>query len=162
APSQVGGNFFCSNTKISSLEGAPSQVGGDFSCHNTNITSLEGAPSQVGGWFNCADTDITSLEGAPSQVGSNFISYKTNITSLHNIHKQIKHIGNKFYLSKTTNSNVIGVMFIRGLKSIEFHQRSEEQKQVENIINRHLKRDRNIHDCQEELIEAGLSEYAKI
>ncbi|MGI0077024.1 MAG: hypothetical protein ACREAU_06435, partial [Nitrosopumilaceae archaeon] len=43
----IKGNFYCHNTKISSLEGAPSQVGGDFFCSNTKITSLEGAPSQV-------------------------------------------------------------------------------------------------------------------
>ena len=53
-------------------------------------------------------------------------------------------------------------MFIEGLQEIEFHLGNTEQKQVENIINKHLAGNRNAHDAQEELIEAGLSEYAKL
>ena len=82
-PQKIGGNFDCSNTKITSLEGAPREVGGFFSCSNTKITSLKGAPRKVGGTFDCSDTDITSLEGAPWKVDRSFdCSYCENLTSL--------------------------------------------------------------------------------
>jgi hypothetical protein len=33
----VGGNFYCDNNKITSLEGSPSSVGGYFYCSNNPI-----------------------------------------------------------------------------------------------------------------------------
>ena len=34
APKYVGGYFWCSNNKLTSLQYAPKYVGGDFWCHN--------------------------------------------------------------------------------------------------------------------------------
>jgi len=141
AQAKVLGNFYCSATKITSLEQGPSWVSGVFYCWNTNITSLRGAPSYVGDDFDCSGTKITSL---------------------HNIHKQIKHIGGTFYISNTVRSHILGVMFIKGLQRIELYNSNTEQKQVEKIINEHLAGNRNVHDAQEELLEAGLKEYAKL
>ena len=39
---EVGGYFYCSDNKLTSLEGAPSQVGGEFSCSGNKLTSLVG------------------------------------------------------------------------------------------------------------------------
>ena len=141
---------------------AQAKVLGDFICFETKIKSLEQGPSYVGGHFGCSDTNITSLEGAPSYVGGNFYCGYRKITSLHNIHKQIKHIGSTFYISKTVKSHVLGVMFIKGLQKILTYDSNAEQDQVPAIINKHLKGDRNIHFAQEELIEGGLSEFAKL
>jgi len=103
APKQVGGDFMCSNNKLTSLEGAPDkvdgnfnsygnelislkgapkQVGGDFICYENKLTSLEGAPQIVGGWFNCGDNKLTSLEGAPRIVGGGFKCDFNELTSL--------------------------------------------------------------------------------
>jgi len=161
-PSYVGRDFDCYNTKITSLEQGPSWVGGYFNCSDTNITSLQGAPSYVGGDFACFQTKITSLQGGPSYVGGKLDCSGTKITSLHNIHKQIKDIDGELYLSKTIKSHMLGVMFIKGLQSIEFYNGNTRQKQAERIINKHLAGDRDIHLAQEELLEAGLSEFAKL
>ena len=72
----VSGNFFCSDNKLTSLEGAPQTVGGNFFCEINKLTSLEGAPQTVGGGFDCSYNDLTSLEGAPRTVGGNFFSDK--------------------------------------------------------------------------------------
>ena len=138
------------------------KVLGDFYCSRTQIKSLEQGPSWVGGVFYCSETEIKSFEGAPSYVGGGVNCWNTNIASLHNIHKQIKHIGTQLYLSNTVKSHILGVMLIKGLRGIKFHLGNTEQKQVENIINKHLAGNRNVHDAQEELIEAGLAEYAKL
>ena len=37
-----------------------------------------------------------------------------------------------------------------------------DNKEVSAIINDHLKKDRDIFACQEELINAGFEEYAKL
>jgi len=162
AQGKVLGYFDCYNAKIKSLEGGPSWVGDYFSCSSTKITSLEGGPSYVGGGFSCWGTDITSLEQGPSYVGGNLSCWNTQITSLHNIHKQIKHIGRMLSLSNTIKSHILGVMFIKGLQKIEFYNGNTEQKQAISIINKHFAENRNVHLAQEKLIEAGLSEFAKL
>jgi len=141
---------------------AQGKVLGNFSCSSTRISSLEGGPSYVGRDFYCSQTKIKSLEGGPSYVGGELLCWNTKIASLHNIHKQIKHIGRRLFISNTVKSHILGVMFIKGLDKIQINNGNIEQKQVENIINKHLAGDRNVHDAQEELIEAGLKEYAKL
>jgi len=117
----------------------------------------------VGGMFSCVHTGIESLQGAPSWVGGNFICWNTKIKSLHNIHKQIKHIDDTLFMSSLVKSHILGVMFITGLKSISYTaDATKSQKQAAVIINKHLAGDRNIHLAQEELIEGGLSEFAKL
>jgi len=95
----------------------------------------------VGGYFNCVETKIKSL---------------------HDIHKEIKHIGCRLLIPDTVTSHILGVMFIKGLLEIEIQNDNIEQKQVERIINKHLAGDRNVHLAQEELLEGGLAEFAKL
>jgi hypothetical protein len=105
APKVVDGNFDCRNTKITSLEGAPKVVGGYFDCRNTKITSLEGAPKVVDGSFYCNDTKITSLKGAPKVVDGNFDCESTNITSLEGAPKVV---GGYFYCKNTNITSLEG------------------------------------------------------
>lgn len=58
-------------------------------------------------------------------------------------------------------SHILGVMRIKGLKRISFFGGDGEQQQVARIVNKHLPGG-NIHEVQEELIEAGFKEYAKL
>jgi len=142
------------------------KVLGNFDCHYTKIESLEGGPSWVGGDFDCSYTSIESLEGGPSWVGKDFDCHYTEIPSLHNVHKQIEFIGGILHLP-VIDSHILGVMFIKGLKEISISEivytdRNSKVIQVIKIINKHLGGDRNIHDAQEQLIEAGLAEFAKL
>jgi len=82
APEKVGSDFWCKYNKLTSLEGAPKEVGGSFLCRSNNLTSLEGAPEKVGGDFLCFDNNLTSLEGAPEKVGGSFDCMSNNLTSL--------------------------------------------------------------------------------
>ena len=77
----VGGNFYCEDNKLTSLEGAPEKVGGDFYCAENHLTSLEGAPKVVDGDFCCNDNYyLTSIKGAPKEIGNNFIIWNPNLT----------------------------------------------------------------------------------
>ena len=103
-PQKVSGNFDCSNTKITSLEGAPMKVHGSFSCEGTRITSLKGAPQKVSGFFSCSYTNITSLEGAPQKVGWTFdCSYCKNLTSLKGAPKKVRWAFNCSYCKNLTS-----------------------------------------------------------
>ena len=79
----VEGDFDCSGSGIKSLMGIRfGSVGGNFYCHNNQLTSLEGAPEKVGGNFYCSYNQLTSLEGAPREVGRGFYCHRNQLTSL--------------------------------------------------------------------------------
>ena len=159
APSHVDGNFYCNNNQLTSLEGAPSHVDGNFYCNYDQLMSLEGAPSHVGGNFCCYDNQLTSLEGSPSHVDGNFDCSYNRLTSLEGIHQQIKTIAGAFYAPENPiKSHVLGLMLINEITKIEL-----DNKQVEEILNRHLGKGRaGMLMAQEELIEAGLEEFAQL
>ena len=71
-PTEIRGDFYCHDNKLTTLRGAPMEVGGDFKCYDNELTSLKGAPEKVGGNFYCDDNELTSLEGAPEKVGGGF------------------------------------------------------------------------------------------
>jgi hypothetical protein len=158
APSDVSGGFYCLNNKLTSLEGAPSKVGGNFYCDYNKLISLEGAPSKVGGNFSCDNNKLTSLEGAPSKVGGYFSFVHSKLTSLEGIHLRIKHIGGQANFERNPiKSHVLGLLLIDGLKKI-----SLDNTEVEKIINKYLRGDRDVFECQNELMDAGLDEYAQL
>ena len=78
----VGGNFYCHDNQLTSLEGAPATVGGDFSCSDNQLTSLEHAPQSVTGSFSCHNNQLTSLEHAPQSVSGGFYCSSNQLTSL--------------------------------------------------------------------------------
>ena len=157
-PDHVSDGFDCSDNELTSLEGAPSSVGSDYYCHNNKLISLEGGPTSVGGYYYCYDNKLTSLKGGPTSVGNSFYAYNNNLTSLHNIHKQIKHIGGfANFRSNPITSRVLGLLLINGLKYVHL-----DKTAVQNIINKHLKGDRDIFACQEELIEDGFEDFAQL
>jgi hypothetical protein len=62
---KVGGDFECSDNRLTSLEGAPREVGRSFACYGNRLTSLEGAPTKVGGDFWCSADglqDVSALK----------------------------------------------------------------------------------------------------
>jgi len=78
---EVGGNFYCNNNKLTSLEGSPKEVGGYFYCGGNKLTSLVDAPRKVGGSFYCFKNKLSSLEGAPEKVGGNFECWGNKLKS---------------------------------------------------------------------------------
>jgi hypothetical protein len=157
-PKEVGGSFSCSKNLLTSLKGGPKKVGTYYYCSNNKITSLEGAPETITRDFFCHDNALTSLVGAPKYIKFSLEASSNALTSLEGIHKQIKSIGVGAYFGKNPiTSHVLGLMLIEDLQFVEF-----DNKQLQNIINKHLKEGRDVFECQNELMEAGLDEYAQL
>ena len=133
--------------------------GGGFFCANKRLTSLAGAPSHVDGYFNCSVNELTSLAGAPSHVGGDFSCYNNELTSLKDVYKHVTEIKGTFYAIKNPiKSHVLGLLLIKGVTEVRL-----DNKQVEEILNRHLGKGRvGMLMAQEELIEAGLEEFAQL
>jgi len=159
APSHVSGNFDCSLNNLTSLEGAPRHIDVGIYCSHNELTSLEGAPSHVNGNFDCTYNELTSLEGAPSRVDGNFSCSVNKLASLKDVHKHITEIRGKFYaLNNPIKSHVLGLLLIKGVTEVRLNN-----KQVKEILNRHLGKGRvGMLMAQEELIEAGLEEFAQL
>jgi hypothetical protein len=54
----VGGNFFCGNNQLTSLENCPKTVYGSFGCSFNKLTSLAGAPKIVYKDFHCRNNTV--------------------------------------------------------------------------------------------------------
>ena len=104
------------------------------------------------------DNNLSTLEGISPRVGHNLWAARNNLTSLHNIHKHLKYVGISIgFKHNPIKSHVLGLLLIDGLQKIFL-----DNKEVEDIINKHLKNGRDIFACQEELIEAGFDEFANL
>jgi hypothetical protein len=153
------GGFDCSGKEINSLEGCPKEITGGFWCGTNNLKSLKGGPETVGKQYSCSYNKLESLEGIASIIAAGNLSARNNkLKSLEGIHKHIKILnGAANFLGNPISSHVLGVMRIKGLTSIFL-----DNDEVTTILNKHLKGDRDIFACQEELIDVGFEEFAKL
>lgn len=178
APEIVTGSFDCSNNKLTTLEGAPRKIGNYFSCRKNQLSSLKGSPAVIKGTFDCSDNKLTSLEGIPEKVGNCYISgniltslvgapkiingdfgcENNKLISLKDIHKIINKINGGFHHSgNPIKSHVLGLLLIDGLNEVTGHHNWSK------ILNRYLGKGRKgMLDCQNELIDMGLEEYAQL
>lgn len=92
--------------------------------------------------------------------------YKNPIHSFEGIHKHFKG-GFVFDIKipKDLESNILGLLLINQLDKIIIDiqdVKTSNLQPVVDIINRHLKADKDILECQEELLENGFKDYAKL
>lgn len=155
----VDGDFCCSDSWLTSLIGSPYRVTGFCTYSYNQLTSLENAPSIIDGSFYCSENKLTSLVGIPSNVGGLVCCIGNELTSLKDIHKQIHKMNGKFHAYKNPiKSHVLGLLLIEGISEILL-----DNEQVQEILNSHLGKGRaGMLMAQEELIEAGLEEFAQL
>jgi hypothetical protein len=155
-PKEVTGDFNCTNNSITSLEDGPEIARLNFSCSFNVITSLKGSPIKVGNGFLCGNNNITSLEGCPEEIPGVLNCSNNKITNLHDIHKYLKICNFINITSNPIESHILSLLKVRGLKMVLI-----SDSKISSIINKYLPLG-DIFDCQAELIEAGLEEYAKL
>ena len=166
-PRKLTGTYECSHNKLTSLRGAPRRAPRFFSCENNNLRNLMGSPNSVHFNFNCNSNQLTSLKGAPNKIGGNFNCAFNKLTSLRGIHKYFKGGWIKGRLDLSQNpitSHVLGVMLIPELKGVDYWSATlnVEHEKVAEILNYHLQNDRDVIQCQQDLIDAGLKAYAQL
>jgi hypothetical protein len=121
-------------------------------------------PTTVTGDVVLSNNPVESFEHLPPQLGGSLILSKTSITTLSGLHKVLKKMNGTLDVADCKiTGGLLGVLLIRGLKQLEIGYSSD--KPLENatkIINKHLEGERDVQICQEELIDAGLSAFAKL
>jgi len=131
---KVTGDFDCSESGLTTLEGCPVEVVGNFYCSNNKLLSLEGGPKIVKESYYCSTNPFTSLKGLPDECGEVFFcDWRKNLPLL-----SLLKLSN-FYISKNIIVNDIMKKY-RGQKPLR----------------------QAIIQCQKELIDAGYAENANL
>lgn len=159
----VTGNFNCSELKLSSLQKTPAEIRKNFQAWDNSLSSLEFGPTDVGGTYNVNQNWLTSLEGAPDYA--NLFTFCDNkITSLAGMGKKfLKKCSVIKFRDNPIKSNILGLLIVKDLQSIFWSFSGPKGKQSPfALLENHLVRDKDIMDCQEELIQAGYKDFAKL
>lgn len=146
-------------------------VKGDFVAAGIGLNRFNGSPTLVTGGCNFNNnTAIKSLEYITPIIHGSLRIQRIGVTSLHDIHKHIKSIGRFLAIDETIESNILGVILIKNLVAIELIKSAWPNTKLckaVDIVNSYLENNkteetRDLLQCQEEMIEAGLTEYAKL
>lgn len=155
---------------IHNLDGLP-EIEMNFSIQSAEyLTSFKGSPKKLLGVFAGGFPYVTSLEGLPEQAGSIIINSGGRIKSLagiHNIVKQCESMHFSGFDSGITEfeGHVLGLLKINGLKTVSGGHGTfsgYKFRKAMEIVDKHLKDKKDIVECQAELIDADLEEYAKL
>lgn len=157
--------FVLSNLKT--LENIPKKIPGGFSVHKSNLTSLKGIPEVINGSCGISlskDNPMTEIDYLPKTIKEYFV-LSGNFKTLKNIHKKCSSIGQEFAIECNIESNILGLLLIKNVEVFNSGLMSRQEfTDALKIINKHYKRDGSgdVLECQEELIENGLKEFAKL
>jgi hypothetical protein len=156
--------------KLSKLDIEPDVEINTVSITSCPLTSLKGLPGTIAGnLFTARLGQLNTFEGFPSRIGFSLSLDAANL-NMSGIHKHIKSIGynhgtsmgGKFTnLSLTPKGGVLGLLYIENLGAVSINKQG-----LPDIINKWLHETGSINHrmlgLQEELIDAGLEEYAHL
>lgn len=151
----ITGNFSTAYVKLTTLIGSPETVSGYFDCMSNNLSTMEGAPKTVHGNFICDDNIlITSLKGSP--VIGNYCQCRglVNLISLNFI--QARYISCDW----TPTLHILSGLKCEFLDIQGNEEVTRIMQQYNNDKSQPLRS--RIIQCQRDLIDAGLSENAKL
>jgi hypothetical protein len=132
------------------------------------ITSPLPFPKAIATSFDCSRNKFSSFEHFPAEVGKDVGLSSNKFTTLHDIHKFVKRINGYIVL---TDNNItecmLGLLMIDGLMGIDVdaNKSNKDFLNASEIINTYLPNTdgrKGVVECQRELIEAGLEEFAKL
>ena len=140
---------------------------GTFSTqHCSHLKSLKGAPKAVNYLQLNSCDQLTTLEHAPMIVTHNvWCEYMWHLETLKGIGKEyLKEIGGNFFVPTKVKSHALGLMRIKRLSKLVWTQGDVEDdlNKAYNIILAYLETNKDIMECQEELIQNDLKEFARI
>jgi hypothetical protein len=157
-------------SKIDSFKtcvGAPSKIKKTLTIqYCKNFISLKGLPEKIGGNLYGLNirgcTALTTLEYCPKQLGAYF--NLDGCTSLISLKYMPKKMDGDLFLTDCKNlKNILHVFLTIGIDEIHYDANQSNLEQALYIICDHyFKKDRDLLECKAELIERGLSEYAKL
>ncbi len=155
--------FFAEKNELTTLENCPEEAK-EMHLSNNLLTTLKGCPEKVD-IFYCSDNLLTNLEFAPKYMMT-FGFENNKITSLVGIHKNIIECDYIEMSNNVIEEGGIGLIFIKNLHELDdFYLKGcgTDFINASKIINKYLGQGKSgLLECQEELEEAGLGQFAKL
>ena len=153
--------------KLLSLKGSPEEVLTLRAKGTKALKSLVGGPKRVMKSAYFQDSGIESLEGLLEVRNSLYVADCSHLKSLHGVGTTCLKSCSSLYLSPYVVSDILGLMLVKDLSTIEVFTNTRTNKELEQAIkiiikHKEYKADPDLIDCQHELIEAGLEEYAEL
>ena len=117
---------------------------------------------------------LKDFNGVPRRINGRLdFSEAPGMTSLNQVHQHFEYINERLVLPNSITSDILGVLKVRGLQGISFHDdftidetlaqpKVISLHKVAEIVNEHLSKDRNILQCQEDLIDADFKDFANM
>ena len=115
-------------------------------------------PFQFGtitGHFSTTALNIETFEGFPRIIKGHFSVFGSNAASMSGLHKHVRHIGGQV-VCRTDATHLLGLLLIDGVENIDV-----DRGPIDKILMNHI----GAHDvisCQDELLDAGFVEQAKL
>jgi hypothetical protein len=157
---KINGDFQSPNSvNLKTLTNAPLETTGCFEISTSkSLISLIGGPTKVGRSYYIYDSpNLTSLEGIAEDIGEDFLMMGcSKINKL----SHIKSIKGTLYFDGHLVSNVLYVLQIKNLSGVDTNI-----PDLNEILVKYLDmpiRDRDIMECQEEMISAGFGKMANL
>ena len=155
-----------------------------------NLTTLEGFPPSVDAsrskkelfeenialkfYLNCPL--LTSLEGIPSKIHGNLFCENLTAVSYKQVHKHIRFVNGAVRINNQYEGPLLGFLLINENSAFEANykitvpfnsqqivtDKSKNLLEALKIVNWHLKKDKDVVDCQQHLIDAGLKQFANL
>lgn len=145
-------------------------VNGNFLASNlTSLETLENFPNRINGALYCGHSQLTSFEHITPNIKRdvNAVNLK-KFTSLLGVDQHFGKMNGALSMSfGNITEGGLGLLNVKGLMRLvntgkDISTMVQLPKQFE-IIDKHLRTDnRDIFECQSELIEAGFEEYAQL
>ena len=171
-PTKVTGLFKASYNIFPDLKGGPKRVGKDYyASNNLELKSLEGMAETVGGGVNLSSTGISEedFKYLPKKMSELQLAHCENVKTLSGLNNFVEKIEKSIaILGIDLTGGLLGLLKIKGLKfGIQHGAGSLSEKPLSKAINivdsyMPVKTNDAIMDCQNELIDAGLEEYARV
>lgn len=129
---------------------------------NNHISAFGNCPEELNATLCVAGLPITSFEGIPKIIhGMLDISTLPKIKTYHNIHKYVHQIKGNLYCD--FKPSLLGLLAIKGVTKITVFNPFDinSGSKISDILNTHLA-DRDLNACQEDLIDAGYIQQARL
>lgn len=159
----ITGDFQTDEQEYSQLAIPFGEVTGGFEVTMSSLETLANFPTKIGGTLHIMNSQITTLKELNVDVGSSVtISGNDQLTDVRGIHKHIKSAGVFVSLDfKHVKTGGLGLLLIKDITFVE-----TGNSELDKILNKYLEEDTrtqdSLLDCQEELIDAGLGQFAKL
>lgn len=184
-PDTIGGEFRIADApNLRSLQGMPLRAN-EISLVSLRIPEIDVQIERADVLFIQSCDELESLKGAPTSLLDVVVSYCDHISSLkglvdaeeirltklpnfrsfEGINKTLKSCKKIFLDNMLIESHILGLLEVEDLKYVSLINPGSmhgDMIRALEILNKHLSRNKDIFECQSDLIEAGLDRYAEI